>query len=255
MISLLRRITVDQWRAIDAETERGPEPGRFDARVLAILMIATGAMIVQDYMDKVYADVFPDDGSRYWELGGFAWWAVWRVIGYVIIPLVGLACMRVRIRDFHVSLRGLGRHLWIYGAMFVAILPIVLIASRTDAFRATYPFYALANRSSTDLWIWELCYAVQFVALEFFFRGFLLHGLRRAFGSNAIFVMMLPYCMIHFTKPLPETIGAIIAGLVLGTLALRTRSIWGGVMIHIAVAVTMDLLALSACPGQLACHQ
>jgi hypothetical protein len=35
---------------------------------------------------------------------------------------------------------------------------------------------------------------------------------------------------------------------VLGTLAMRTRSVWGGAAIHIAVALTMDLLAVSQCP-------
>ncbi len=55
--------------------------------------------------------------------------------------------------------------------------------------------------------------------------------------------------MIHFYgKPFPETIGAIFAGIILGTLAMRTRSIWGGVLIHVGVAMTMDALALQHCP-------
>jgi membrane protease YdiL (CAAX protease family) len=74
-----------------------------------------------------------------------------------------------------------------------------------------------------------------------------LQGLRRSLGSNAIFIMVLPYCMIHYGKPLPETLGAIIAGVVLGTLAMRTRSIWGGVMIHVGVATMMDALAVGYC--------
>ena len=99
-----------------------------------------------------------------------------------------------------------------------------------------------------DLFVWEALYAAQFLSLEIFFRGFILHGLRRALGANAIFVMIVPYCMIHFGKPMPETLGAIGAGLILGTLAMRTRSIWGGVLIHIGVAMTMDVLALRGCP-------
>ena len=95
----------------------------------------------------------------------------------------------------------------------------------------------MANRSHFDLWTWEALYAAQFISLEFFFRGFLLQGLRRALGANAIFVMIVPYCMIHYGKPMPETFGAIGAGLILGTLAMRTRSIWGGVLIHIGVAI------------------
>ncbi len=60
--------------------------------------------------------------------------------------------------------------------------------------------------------------------------------------------MIVPYCMIHYGKPMPETLGAIGAGLILGTLAMRTKSIWGGVLIHIGVAMTMDVLALQGCP-------
>jgi membrane protease YdiL (CAAX protease family) len=62
--------------------------------------------------------------------------------------------------------------------------------------------------------------------------------------------------MIHYGKPLPETMGAIGAGLLLGTLAMRTRSIWGGVLIHVGVATTMDVLALRGCPpiGGRPCH-
>ena len=54
--------------------------------------------------------------------------------------------------------------------------------------------------------------------------------------------------MIHCGKPMHESIGAIVAGVVLGTLAMRTRSIWFGVVIHCGVAVTMDLFALGHCP-------
>ena len=51
--------------------------------------------------------------------------------------------------------------------------------------------------------------------------------------------------MIHFGKPLPETIGAIIAGIFLGTLALWTRSIWLGFLIHVSVALSMDITAMA----------
>ncbi|TMQ14771.1 MAG: CPBP family intramembrane metalloprotease [Deltaproteobacteria bacterium] len=140
--------------------------------------------------------------------------------------------------------------------LFAAVLPAVAIASTTQAFRHTYPFYRLANRSYADLVIWEALYALQFLSLEFFFRGFILHGLRPALGANAVFVMLVPYCMIHYHKPLRETLGAIGAGLILGTLAMRTRSIWGSVLLHIGVATTMDVLALRGCPpiGGAACH-
>jgi membrane protease YdiL (CAAX protease family) len=84
----------------------------------------------------------------------------------------------------------------------------------------------------------------SFFSLEFFFRGFVLQTLKYSLGSMAVPVMVIPYTMIHFSKPLPECIGAIIAGLVLGFLSLKTNRIWGGVLLHVAVAISMDVLAL-----------
>lgn len=258
--AVLRKISIDQWRAIDAETVRDPDdPGRTSLQVLMVLITVAASLTLQEYFGghDTYEQLFPPSGGIYWELRGFAWWSGWRVVGYVIVPMLVLACLPgQRIRDYHISPRGFFKHLWIYLALFGAVLPAVLAASTDSSFRQTYPFYRLANRSYADLVMWEMLYGVQFLALEFFFRGFILQGLRRALGANAIFVMLVPYCMIHYGKPFPETLGAIGAGLILGTLAMRTRSIWGGVLIHVGVATTMDVLALRGCPpfGGAPCH-
>jgi membrane protease YdiL (CAAX protease family) len=245
----LRWLTVDQWRAIDAETVPGPRG--FDWRVLIVLVTTCVVLTAQEYVGgrDYFADLFPNDGDRYWQLKAFGWWTGWRVGGYLVLPALVVLCMPgERLRDYYISLQGFISHLWIYLLMFALILPAVIVASTTSSFQHTYPFYKLANRSAFDLWTWEAMYAAQFLSLEFFFRGFMLQGLRQAFGANAVFVMIVPYCMIHYGKPLPETIGAIGAGLILGTLAMRTRSIWGGVLIHMGVAITMDVLALQHCP-------
>jgi membrane protease YdiL (CAAX protease family) len=266
-------VTLGQWPKIDAETERSPgEAGTFQWKVVALLVLVAVSLTIQEYIgDRGYFDKtftlppyhpfklgavnWPSSWGvqshfrHYYELASFAWWSSWRVIGYVVMPTVFILCWpRERVRDYHVSFHHFFKHLWIYVFLFLCVLPAVLYASTTIAFRHTYPFYRLANRSHTDLWIWESLYAAQFVALEFFFRGFILRGLRRVMGSNAVFVMIVPYCMIHYGKPLPETLGAIFAGLILGTMAIRTKSIWGGVLIHIGVAITMDILALRGCP-------
>jgi membrane protease YdiL (CAAX protease family) len=252
-LAWFKYISIDQWRAIDAETDRPPEAaGRFDWRVLVILVVVAISLTLQEYIGDrgQFERWFPARGyDTYYELKGFAWWSGWRVLGYVIIPWTAIALMPgERIRDYHISPKGFFSHLWLYVMMFAMILPAVIIASTTQAFRHTYPFYRMANRSGFDLWTWEALYAAQFLSLENFFRGCILQGLRRAIGSNAIFVMIVPYCMIHYGKPLPETLGAIGAGLILGTVAMRTKSIWGGVLIHVGVAMTMDVFALRGCP-------
>jgi membrane protease YdiL (CAAX protease family) len=122
----------------------------------------------------------------------------------------------------------------------------VVAVSFSKGFLQTYPFYRLAP--GEPLWprfvVWEVIYAVQFVSLEFFFRGYLLHALRRRFGAYAIFAAMVPYCMIHFQKPVLETLGATFAGIILGFMSLKTRSVWLGACLHVAVALTMDAAAL-----------
>jgi membrane protease YdiL (CAAX protease family) len=254
MIRLLKKLFWDNWKAIDVEADRdrAANPRAYDVRPLVVLVAVCVALSLQEYVGQgfVFADWFPDYArGEYAQLKRFAWWSGWRFIGYVIVP-IGVIWMLPgeRVRDYFISFKGITKKLPIYLGLYLIVLPAVLIASRTQSFYLTYPFYKWANRSAFDFWVWEALYALQFVSLEFFFRGFMLKALRERLGSAAIFVMVVPYCMIHFGKPMAETFGAIIAGIVLGTLAMRTRSIWGGVFVHVAVALTMDALALSHCP-------
>jgi membrane protease YdiL (CAAX protease family) len=250
----LRWLTTGSWRAIDnANAPKLPELGKIDWRPLVILTTAVVVITLQEYFgSRSYfaANILPHDpDDEYWLLKTYMWWSGWRAGGYILIPMLVIWAMPgERLRDYYIRVRGLSGHIWIYICLFALILPAVLYASTLDSFTSTYPFYKHANRSHLDFWAWQGMYALQFVGLEFFFRGFMLKGLERSFGSGAIFVMMVPYTMIHFGKPMLETFGAIIAGIALGTLAMRTRSMWGGAFLHIAVAITMDLLAVNQCP-------
>lgn len=158
-------------------------------------------------------------------------WATARVTGYIIVPMIIIrTVLKDRVRNYGTDFRGLFKHAPIYGVMFIGIVPFVIGASYFPAFQAKYPYYKLASGES--LWPyfigWEILYALQFVGVEFFYRGFMLHGLKRRLGYASVFVMMVPYMMIHYGKPLGECAGSVIAGFVLGTLSLKSRSIWWG---------------------------
>jgi uncharacterized protein len=114
------------------------------------------------------------------------------------------------------------------------------------SFQNTYPFYRQisATFSWRNLLIWEIFYFFQFLGTEFFFRGLLIHGLKHRFGFYAIFVSMIPYCMIHFQKPFAEAFGSIIAGFALGVMSLRTNSVIMGALLHFGVALSMDICAI-----------
>ncbi len=191
-------------------------------------------------------------GTEYQRLGEYVYWVGFRVVFFFVLPaLLIVSLPGERLREYGLSFKDFWKHLPIYGILFLIVLPAVIAVSFTDSFANHYPFYKPWQNAAHprglgwhDLLIWEVLYMLQFFSLEFFFRGFLLHSLKRSLGAYAVFVMAVPYCMIHFGKPMPETLGAVAAGVVLGTLALRTGSIWAGVMIHVSVAWSMDFLAL-----------
>ncbi len=181
------------------------------------------------------------------ELGRLAYWATGCIIAYLVIPVfVVKVVLREKLTDYGFALKGALKDSWIYGLMFAVVLPLVVLVSFDTHFQHTYPFYRLGEGEALwpRFWIWECLYFLQFLSLEFFFRGFLVHGTKHRLGYASIFVMMVPYCMIHFGKPMPETFGAIIAGIALGSLSLKARSIWLGVAIHVSVALTMDFASL-----------
>jgi len=183
--------------------------------------------------------------SGFDRLLGYVWWTSWHVIGYVVIPcLVIRYLMGARIRDMGWQWNTTHQHWQGYLLLLSPILVFILIVSQGKDFVSHYPFYKQAGRSWFDFIAWESLYLLQFVCLEFFFRGFFLHALRPAIGANAIWVMCVPYLMIHFPKLWLEATGAILFGLFLGILALRSRSIWGGFLVHAGVAVSMDVASL-----------
>ena len=73
----------------------------------------------------------------------------------------------------------------------------------------------------------------------------MLFGLERKFGRYSILIQTLPFAVMHYNKPFPEAIGSIFAGVLLGVIALETRSFIYGAAIHWFVAMTMDVLALA----------
>jgi membrane protease YdiL (CAAX protease family) len=184
--------------------------------------------------------------GKYDELYSYSWWVLARVIGYVLIPLPlwKLLFPKDSLLDMGLRGRGFFSHLWIYGLCLAVVVPAMLIVAKQPDFGTYYPFYKQSSRSWFDFICWEAMYFLQFFALELFFRGWFLGALRRNFGAGAIFAMALPYCMIHYGKPYLEANGAIVAGVVLGSLAMRTKSIYAGFLVHITVAFSMDFLAL-----------
>ncbi|HUF50435.1 MAG TPA: CPBP family intramembrane glutamic endopeptidase [Longimicrobiales bacterium] len=181
-------------------------------------------------------------------LYAMVWWAVVLVGFYFVVPAILVRFVQKR------SLSALGLAFNVERGFvtltvqcLAIVLPLIYLMSLTPAFAANYPFLKVQDGAAylgAGLVVWELAYILQFFALEFFFRGFLLHSLKPVVGLYAILIVTIPYTMVHFTKPMPEVFAAIFAGLFLGWLSYRSGTIWLGVLLHVAVALAMDMFAL-----------
>ena len=183
--------------------------------------------------------------SGWLELCGYLWWTLCHLLTFVVLPwLVIRFGFKQSMLDFGWRWNQVSEHWRGYVLLLSPILVFVVLVSFGEDFVNHYPFYRHAGRSWLDFLLWELLYMSQFVFLEFFFRGFMLNALRPAIGANAIWVMCVPYMMIHLPKLALEATGAILFGLFLGILALQPRSIWGAILVHAGVALSMDIAAL-----------
>lgn len=261
------------WRELDVEAHEHQRKrlasGEYDFRPAVLFVITAVVLTLQEYyggrgffeehlrpmLREAEQKSAQNPGGlgqfvnlrKFGDLYGYGWWAFTRVFGYIAIPMAAwkIFFRRDSLLDMGLRVKGLSKHAWIYGLCLLAVLPTVFIVARSPDFGNYYPFYKLSSRSWLDLMCWEAMYFAQFFALEVFFRGFWLSGLRQTLGSGAIFAMCVPYCMIHYGKPYLEAAGAVVAGVALGSLSMRTKSIYSGFFVHISVALLMDMLALA----------
>lgn len=186
----------------------------------------------------------------YRELLGYVWWGCWNLLCFLVIPMLTIKLvLKQPLKNYGWQVGSVKQHWLGYVLLASPIMFFAFLVSFREDFANHYPFYNLAHKSWLDLILWECIYIAQFIAVEFFFRGFIVNGLRIPFGSLSIAVMCLPYLMLHFPKLWLESFGAISFGFLLGILALRSKSIWGGVGVHIAIALMMDFMAMMQTKG------
>jgi membrane protease YdiL (CAAX protease family) len=133
-----------------------------------------------------------------------------------------------------------------WGFRFVAIaLPVSLLAayigSLDPAVREEYPLAKSMIGDVSLFLIVEAFYLIYYLGWEFLFRGFMLFGLEEYGVLVAILIQTIPSAIVHIGKPASESFAAIVAGLVFGYLAVRTRSILYPLILHAAVGIGTDV--------------
>lgn len=134
-----------------------------------------------------------------------------------------------------------------YLLMLLIMIPLIAAASTQPDFLAMYPklksIRAFTDQHSSGWYkfIYELSYGIDFVGIELFFRGFLVLAFVKWAGKDALLPMACFYCTIHFGKPMGECISSFFGGMLLGILTLHTRTILGGLMVHLGIAWLMEI--------------
>lgn len=170
-----------------------------------------------------------------WLTGGIPIWMYWRA--------------HRRPGDAFYGLTAKGMELKPYWAMLALMVPLLLIASATHDFQSAYPrAEILAHQTGRDMsnleyGIFEVFYGLDFMFTEFYFRGFVTMAFARLCGADAILPMAAFYVFIHFGKPMGETISSFFGGMILGVVSYRSKSILGGAIVHVGIALLMELLA------------
>lgn len=135
-----------------------------------------------------------------------------------------------------------------YLIMLCIMAPLIAVASTQKDFLIMYPrmkdvegVLSGVNHSWFYRLLHELAYGTDFVSVELFFRGFLILAFVKIAGKDAILPMACFYCTIHFGKPLGECISSYFGGMLLGIVVYNTRSIFGGLIVHLGIAWLMEL--------------
>ena len=135
-----------------------------------------------------------------------------------------------------------------YLLMLLMMMPLIAAASTQPDFLSVYPKMKSvlplpedANPNWFYKLLFQLSYGSDFFSVEVFFRGFLIIGFMKWVGKDAILPMACFYCTIHFGKPLGECISSYFGGLLLGIISYHTRSIYGGLMVHLGIAWLMEV--------------
>jgi len=166
-------------------------------------------------------------------------------LALIVLGLMPVLVIKLSFRD-RLSDYGLGLHEVKYNLRFVllgllVVVPLMYLSSRRPEYRNLAPQIASARGSVPVFLVSSGLYLLYYVGYEVFFRGFLLFGIERRLGAGpAILVTTAMTTLVHITRPVSEYAAALIAGFAFGYVALRTRSIWGVLLLHFLTGASLD---------------
>ncbi|MCJ7575625.1 MAG: CPBP family intramembrane metalloprotease [Dehalococcoidia bacterium] len=193
--------------------------GGYDLNLVAVVCISTLVLVLQRY-HPLNIDFPRATELTYW----------------LLVPLaVGWLLFRDKPRDYGFRIGNWKWALILTPACLAAMALILYGASKMPEFRSYYYKYAI------DWPELLLDTALYMFSWEFVFRGYMLFGLEKSIGRNAIFVQAIPFVLLHLGigKPSLETLACIPGGFGFGYVAYKTRSFLPCFIIHFGMYMMM----------------
>lgn len=197
----------------------------------------------QFFRSNLYYSLFNENPNA--DLYEFIYWFAGDFITFFICGLLIIKFLfKENLTGYGVNFKESGLGLKVTYLCIIVMLPVIWFVSSSVSFSNTYPMLQSVKSNWYIFITFQLFLLLFIFAWEFFWRGFMLFGLKKEFGYYAILIQMIPFVILHNGKPVFETFGAILGALALGILAYRTGSFLYGVIIHYLVMFMIEFLSV-----------
>jgi membrane protease YdiL (CAAX protease family) len=216
--------------------------GRFQDRFVTLIVAITGALLFGVLWRLRY------------EFGHYEMYIVANVLTLFFAPMLAIFFIfREEASNFGFAISDSRRVRWLTVAMLVIMLVILIPVSRIKEYQDFYPifkqfgsFYGGIYKYGDIrglLYGWA-SYGLYLFCWEFYFRGYLLFGLYRTIKWPAIIIQAILFGILHLGKVPSEVASSFLAGIILGILALRSKSFLPCFALHWLVSLSMDAFVL-----------
>ena len=193
--------------------------------------------------------------ALYWYVNVYYNWGMTLIL-FLIIPM--FVAHRLGIKNKDLGLQWGNKKIgFILFTIGIAVLPLIGLEVWGDQAMLTeypllHPFAEPTNFGlpafNTGLWILgKASYIIlYYIPYEFFWRGFAQFPLRQYGKINNFWIILWTTCLtslIHLAVPITELDAAIVAGILYGWVALRTNSIYYGLIHHACTGLTTDFVS------------
>lgn len=179
------------------------------------------------------------------EFHSYIFWFIGDFFLFFILPILIIKFFfKQKIKSFGIQFGNKRVGIYFTIVSILILTPIIIIISTLIDNNSFSPFKDLIYENTNYFSLYVISLLIFLFAWEFIWRGFMLFGLEEKFGLYSIFIQMIPFVILHNGKPIIETFSSIFGAVFLGYLALRTRSIIYGFLIHAYLLFFLEIIFL-----------